>query len=116
MIDYIVILSTKYKGSYWSLNGDSYEGLTWLSDSPKPTKEELDAQWDEVLSIKQKQDCKTTAKTLLAASDWSELPSSIELLENASEWKAYRIAIKQLLISPVQSPVWPTAPEVRWKN
>jgi hypothetical protein len=30
------------------MNGDDYDGLTWLSDSDKPTKAELDAQWDEV--------------------------------------------------------------------
>ena len=25
----------------WSLNGDTYHGLTWLSDTPKPTEQEL---------------------------------------------------------------------------
>jgi hypothetical protein len=25
----------------WSLNGDTYDGLTWLSDTPKPTEQEL---------------------------------------------------------------------------
>lgn len=47
MIDYATILTRKYKAE-WSLNGDDYEGLTWLSDSPKPTKAELDALWDDV--------------------------------------------------------------------
>jgi hypothetical protein len=42
------ILSSKYIGSEWTLNGDTYEGLTWLSDSPKPTQEELEDLWDEV--------------------------------------------------------------------
>ena len=48
MIDYTQILSISYGGSQWSLTGDSYDGLTWYSNTPKPTKEELDAQWDAV--------------------------------------------------------------------
>jgi hypothetical protein len=45
MIDYANILSVNYAGSQWSLDGDSYDGLTWLSDTPKPTQAELDALW-----------------------------------------------------------------------
>lgn len=48
MIDYATVLSRKYKGSEWTLEGDHYEGLNWLSDSKKPTKAELDAQWETV--------------------------------------------------------------------
>jgi hypothetical protein len=47
-MDYAIILTTKYQGSEWILDGDSYEGLNWLSDSPKPTEEELEDLWDEV--------------------------------------------------------------------
>jgi hypothetical protein len=46
MIDYTLILSVNYVGSQWTLNGDSYDGLTWLSDTPKPTQAELDALWE----------------------------------------------------------------------
>ena len=46
MIDYSLILSTHYVGKQWALNGDSYDGLTWLSDTPKPTQSELDALWE----------------------------------------------------------------------
>lgn len=45
MIDYAIILSRKYAGSEWTLNGDHYEGLTWISDSKKPSKAELDKLW-----------------------------------------------------------------------
>lgn len=45
MIDYTQILSVNYPDAQWTLNGEAYDGLTWLSDSPKPTKEELDALW-----------------------------------------------------------------------
>jgi hypothetical protein len=47
-MDIAIILSKKYKGQEWVLNGDSYEGLTWLSESPKPTEEELRDLWQEV--------------------------------------------------------------------
>ena len=48
MTDYTLILSTNYVGKRWMLNGESYDGLIWLDSSPKPTKEELDSQWDAI--------------------------------------------------------------------
>lgn len=45
MIDYAQILVLNYSGKQWTLDGESYDGLTWLSDAPKPTQEELDALW-----------------------------------------------------------------------
>jgi hypothetical protein len=53
MVDYSQILSRKYKDSEWTLNGDDYAGLTWLSETSKPTKEELDSYWNEVKFITQ---------------------------------------------------------------
>jgi hypothetical protein len=32
-------------GEEWSLTGDSYDGLNWISDTPKPTLAELEAAW-----------------------------------------------------------------------
>ena len=48
MIDYEAILSRRYAGKQWTLNGDEYTGLTWLSDGAKPTKAVLDGLWAEV--------------------------------------------------------------------
>ena len=48
MIDYALILSRRYAGKEWTQNGDTYEGLTWLSDSPKPSEEVLKNLWPEV--------------------------------------------------------------------
>ncbi len=48
MIDYAKILAHKYAGKEYTLNGDTYEGLIWLSDTPKPTKATLDGLWAEV--------------------------------------------------------------------
>lgn len=51
MIDYTAILIKHYPSSEWTLNGDEYSGLTWISDTPKPTQEELDALWDETAAL-----------------------------------------------------------------
>lgn len=45
MIDYSLILRKHYAGKNWSLKDDDYEGLTWGDESPKPTRDELDALW-----------------------------------------------------------------------
>jgi|688.fasta_scaffold1882114_2 hypothetical protein len=48
MINYAAILSRRYAGKEWTLNGDEYTGLTWLSDDAKPTKATLDGLWASV--------------------------------------------------------------------
>lgn len=47
-IDYTAVLTANYPTAQWTLNGDTYDGLTWLSDSAKPSQAELDAAWPEV--------------------------------------------------------------------
>ena len=47
-MDIVQILSLKYRESFWALDGDDYTGLTWLSDTPKPTKKALESLWAEV--------------------------------------------------------------------
>jgi hypothetical protein len=51
MIDYTLILTTKYPNSLWTLDGDDYDGLTWVSDTPKPSKATLDGLWNEVQDL-----------------------------------------------------------------
>ena len=51
MIDYTKILQYKYPNTEWTLNGDNYEGLTWLSNTPKPNKATLDGLWNEVQDL-----------------------------------------------------------------
>jgi hypothetical protein len=72
MIDYSVILTRKYEGSEWTLDGHDYSGLIWISDSPKPTKATLDNLWEtvqaEILAEKAaKVDLKASAIAKLAA-------------------------------------------------
>lgn len=48
MTDYAAVLVANYPDAEWTLDGDTYEGLTWLSDSPKPSQQELDDAWPAV--------------------------------------------------------------------
>jgi len=50
--DYAAVLTANYPGSEWTLDGDTYDGLTWLGDTPKPTQAELDAAWPAVQQAK----------------------------------------------------------------
>ena len=48
-MDIPMILTKRYEGAQWTLSGDNYSGLTWLSeDIAKPTVEELQAEWPQV--------------------------------------------------------------------
>jgi len=49
-MDITTILSTKYVGAEWTLSGDDYSGLTWLSEGKAPTEKQLEALWPEVQS------------------------------------------------------------------
>ena len=63
MIDYAAILSVNYPTDMWTLEGDTYEGLTWLSSTPKPTQATLDAAWPTVNYNRQYAQVETTRRT-----------------------------------------------------
>ena len=87
-MDYSIILSTKYQGSEWTLNGDLYEGLTWLSDTPKPTKKALEDLWPEVQAeLAAKAQAKIDAKAS-AISNLQALGLTVDEVEVAFGLKA----------------------------
>ena len=43
-----MILSRKFEGCAWSLDGDEYAGLDWKDETAKPTQAELEALWPTV--------------------------------------------------------------------
>ena len=47
-MDIAKILTKRYAGSEWVLDGDDYSGLTWLSDTAKPTEAALAKVWASV--------------------------------------------------------------------
>ena len=50
-MDFHVVLLELHNDKQWSMSGDTYEGLTWLDESPKPTEELLRSQYSEALQI-----------------------------------------------------------------
>jgi len=47
-MDIPAILSRKFEGSEWTLSGDDYDGLTWLSEGEPPTEAQLKKLWPTV--------------------------------------------------------------------
>jgi hypothetical protein len=114
MIDYSLVLTTFYEGKKWILNGETYEGLDWFDDNPKPTKEELESKYLDSLSIFKKQNCENQAKQLIANSDWSVLPDVN--ITNKSEFESYRSQLRNLIINPVEDPTFPIEPNPIWSK
>jgi hypothetical protein len=122
MIDYTKILEMFYSTSQWSVNGDSYDGIVWLSSDQKPTQAEMDAQWPLCEDNIAKNDCKLKATQLLYATDWTTIPDVANpsdanpYLTNQREFITWRSEIRQLAVNPVANPVWPTQPTPQWGN
>jgi hypothetical protein len=56
MVDYANVLAYRFAGKKWFFVGDTYEGLDWFDETPKPTEAELEALWPELqLEIQTKQ-------------------------------------------------------------
>jgi hypothetical protein len=71
-MDISQILTVNYSGEEWFLNGDSYDGLEWLSESPKPSEAELKKQWADVqhqLQLEQVSQARHVAYTAPGGSD-----------------------------------------------
>lgn len=50
MTDYAFILGKFYPETSWVLNGEKYDDLVWMSETSKPSKEELDAKYTEYVN------------------------------------------------------------------
>jgi len=57
--DYTAVLAANYAGTKWTMDGDHYDGLNWLDDTPKPTQAELDAAWPQVQYEQQRAEIET---------------------------------------------------------
>lgn len=57
------VLKKRYSDKLWELHEFDYEGLVWKDESDKPTREELESQYDEVLEeIRLEKEAKENAK------------------------------------------------------
>lgn len=119
MIDYTQILLLNYPNTSWSLSGDDYSGLSWFSDTPKPTQEELDALWPSTQESIAKKACKQQASELLYDTDWTTIadvanPVNSPYLKNQADFIVYRNEIRKLAVNPVANPVFPPKPQEIW--
>lgn len=100
-------------GADYVLRGDLYDGLEWRDTvQSKPTEQELNDEIARLIAQQPFDECKTKAKQLIAATDWSVLPDVG--LQNKSEFEAYRAQLRALIVTPVANPVWPTEPSPVW--
>jgi hypothetical protein len=61
--DYAAVLTANYADALWTLDGEEYAGLVWLSAGTPPTQAELDAQWPTVAYNQQVKAVETTRRT-----------------------------------------------------
>ena len=120
MINYSQILTLNYPGTQWAIINNSYDELTWLDSTPKPTQEELDALWIPTQEADSKAANKATASSLLAGTDWTTIadvasPTNNPYLGNQSEFIAYRNVIRAIAVYPPAGDiVWATPPTEVW--
>jgi len=68
MIDISTALGHLRPNEAWSLNGNDYDGLTWLSDTPKPTEKEIVDAYPLAVAAKEAAEAEHLA-TIQAARD-----------------------------------------------
>ena len=108
-------------GAQFSLFGEDYNSLVWLSpDIPVPTYEQVQ---DEITLLTLEQpfnDCKIEASKLLYKTDWTTIADvadpmkSNPYLLNQSAFIVYRSNVRKLAVNPVAEPVWPVEPTAQW--
>ena len=92
-IDYSAVLTANYPGTQWTLNGDTYDGLTWLDDTPKPSQEELDAAWPAVQYANQ---CAAVEAARLAAYEQTSDPLYFKWQRNDATEAEWREAVAKV--------------------
>lgn len=113
MIDYGNILTVFYANKKWIIKDSTdYNTLDWLDNSTKPIKEELDLKSQETISEFKKNNCKEESKKRIASSDWSVLPDVN--ITNKSEFESYRTQLRNLILNPVEDPIFPIEPNPIW--
>lgn len=96
--DYAWIISEKFPNAEWTLDGDDYDGLNWMStDIKKPTREELDA-----LYLSHKHATEYIIKRRAKYKSWQE---QLEMqyddaINGTTTWIDYIASVKSLYPKP----------------
>ena len=64
------------------------------------------------LSEFKKNNCKEESKKRIANSDWSVLPDVN--ISNKSDFENYRSQLRNLILNPVEDPIFPEEPQPIW--
>lgn len=112
MTDYAAVLLSLYPGAEWMLEGDSYEGLTWLSEGELPSQAELDAAWPAVRDAAAWDRVRAERDRLLSESDWTQVADAPLTASEKQAWADYRQALRDVpqTQEDPHSIVWPDAP------
>ena len=68
----------------------------------------------EKLSKFKKDKCEARAKELISKCDWSVLPDVN--LQNKSDFENYRSILRNLILNPIEDPIFPMEPTPIWSN
>jgi hypothetical protein len=110
-MDLPAVLQHLRPGSEWTLNGDEYDGLTWLSDDAAPTLAECQAAWKEIERDVLLRPIRAERDRRLAASDWTQIQDAPV---DPKIWTAYRQALRDLpatIKDPTAEIKWPEPPK-----
>jgi len=72
-VNYALVLTELYGDKVWTLTGNTYGGLTWSDDSPKPEDATLISQYSDAQTIKTNQEEINKLTGKLAATDYVAL-------------------------------------------
>ena len=111
MINYaILLINNNYNKQYRS--DDVYDWNTFIFTPPsdKPSQATIDG-WVANIPLKA---CKEEAKQRIAKYDWIADADTTPKLLNKQDFVAYRSALRELILNPVESPVWPEIPQEEW--
>ena len=107
-------------GSQWSLTGDQYSGITWVSGT-KPSEAEVGAKILELDAAEPMRLLRIERDKRLAACDWVCAKATDTGVAVTTAWKTYRQALRDLPASAtpkldsrfeldLTSVTWPTEP------
>ena len=114
--DIVEVLHEYYKGCAFSMRGNDYSTIKWNDRNtiPKPSLEEIQSKWDDVIVLKIKlKDIRKERDELLTKTDKYALPDWPHAsLAKQREWIDYRQALRDLPSNTEDpaNPVWPTIP------
>ena len=66
------------------------------------------------LSKFKKDNCEARAKEFISKCDWSVLPDVN--LQNKSEFETYRSTLRNLILDPIEDPIFPIEPTPIWSK